>query len=334
MKIALAVTVKNERQLLRPNLLYHHYLGVDAVFVFSDATTDDTLESLGELPFVRVCPSVPPGGAADRPGFETLVKKASLHHTARQCLNAAFAMAAAKQEGFDWMVSLDADELICLDFHTAEKGGLADYLGSVDKEIAQVRFQTLEVVQHRLEYENVFARETLFKRNSPDIRRRIYDPFKKKTWTKRGFYGHNQGKSAVRLTARAIPRTVHSFMGADGRELNTLKEKFLLHYYCYCFSDFIKKFENFKNRPDTFLGGQAVAYVPKLLWRDLVNGSVFSEGALENYYGKYVLFTKREIRRLRKSRRFGLFQKQPAVLEIGSVKEAFARIYVAASGEV
>ncbi len=334
MKIALTITIRNERRLLRPNLLYHRFLGVDTAFVFSDNTTDDTLEGIGDLHFVRVCPSVSPGDFSGRAGFETLVEKAPLHHTARQCLNAAVAMEAAIREGFDWMVCLDADELICLDFHSVDKGGLAGYLGSVDEEIAQVRFQTLEVVQHGVDFGNVFARETLFKRNSPDIRRRIYDPFKRKRWTKRGFYGHNQGKSALRLGARAIPRTVHSFMGADGGTLNTLKEKFLLHYYCYDFSDFVKKFKNFKDRPDTFINGEAVAYVPKLLWRDMVNCPAFSTEALKKYYRKYVVFKKRNVRRLRKTRRFGLFHKQPAVIEIDSVRKVFARMYGTASGEV
>ena len=54
MKIGIATTVKNEEALLRYNLLYHHYLGVDKFFIFSDGSTDKTIESVEDLPFVHI----------------------------------------------------------------------------------------------------------------------------------------------------------------------------------------------------------------------------------------------------------------------------------------
>ena len=57
-RIALVTTVKNERDLLRLNLQYHHFLGVEQFYVFTDKPTDDTVETISELSYVWVGESV------------------------------------------------------------------------------------------------------------------------------------------------------------------------------------------------------------------------------------------------------------------------------------
>jgi len=331
MKVAAVITFRNEEKLLRPNLLYHRFIGVDDFFIFSDDTTDDSLKTVEDLPSVHVYKSVSPEEFKDQPGFERIIQKAYNHHTARQCLNTAFAVRKAKRENFDWIISFDADELICLDFHTTKEDQLSTFFDSLPVDVQQVRFQTFEIVQRGIEYQNVFAQETLFKVNSPKIRRRIYDPFHKKNWILKRFYGHNQGKSALSLKAAAIPKTVHSFQGTDGVDLLTVRKKYLLHYNCYCFSELVEKFTNFKDRPNTFLHGEAVEYIPKRLWRDIVNSPAFAEDDLKRYFQRYVMFKEKDIKRLRKKSRFGLLKKQPAILEIDSVKKAFIQMRKATS---
>jgi len=59
MKIGLVTTVKNEQALLRRNLLYHHYLGVDEGYVYADDPADGTIQTVADLPFVRPRSTVP-----------------------------------------------------------------------------------------------------------------------------------------------------------------------------------------------------------------------------------------------------------------------------------
>ncbi len=100
----------------------------------------------------------------------------------------------------------------------------------------QIQFKALEVVQRRLEYENVFAEETLFKKQRSKIRKKIcgpiykiiYDPFKNRMLKIKGIYGHTKGKCAIRLTVAAVPRSVHKFCALDGSKLRTLKASHLL----------------------------------------------------------------------------------------------------------
>jgi hypothetical protein len=62
--VALVMTVRDEVEFLRPNLLYHRFLGVGTAYVYDDGSTDGTAESVADLPFVRVAPSVDPRRSA------------------------------------------------------------------------------------------------------------------------------------------------------------------------------------------------------------------------------------------------------------------------------
>lgn len=44
--IAMVITAKNERVLLRQNILFHRYLGIEKFYVFLDNSTDDTCETV------------------------------------------------------------------------------------------------------------------------------------------------------------------------------------------------------------------------------------------------------------------------------------------------
>ena len=115
MKIALVITIKNERKLLRNNLEFHHKLGVDLVFIFLDGTEDETEKTIDDLPYVRVASSVSLDCFQGFAELHELVINSEEHHTARQMLNMVYAKELAQKEGFDWLIAIDADELICPD---------------------------------------------------------------------------------------------------------------------------------------------------------------------------------------------------------------------------
>lgn len=326
MKIGIVTTVKNEERLLRYNLLYHQYLGVEAAYVFSDNSTDNTIRCIEHLPFVYIYPSVLPDNFKNRPELDEFLIKSKTHVTARQCLNVCSAIEKARKIGLDWLISLDADELICLDFQNVSEGQLLCFFGIVKDNVEAIRFPTLEVVQRRLEYDNVFAEETLFKRQNVRIKRRIYDPYKKKLCGLSGFYGQKIGKSALRLNANAKPKTVHEFVALDGSKLNTLKAGYLLHYNWYSFNDFINKNKNWGNRQETYLYGKKIKYVPKLLWRDMVKDIGFSQEYLRDYYKKYIMFHEDEICALSKNRYLGIIPKRAGLVEVVSVRNAYKEL--------
>jgi len=319
MKLALVITVKNERTLLRQNLEYHHKLGIDHAYVFLDDTEDNTVETIEDLPYVDIFHSVNPLLYKDCKDLSEFTKNYAEHHTARQMLNMYHAKQLACKSSYDWIIAIDADELICIDLQKTYPGQLHNFFKVIPDGVNHIRFSTLEVLQHRMTYKNVFLEETLFKAPDVKLNHRVFDPIHKKFLNIKGYYGQTKGKSAVRPSIPSKPKSTHKFVNLDGTALETIWHGFLLHYYAYDFNDFVKKFRNFKHRPNYYIIGSKVEDV-KLLWRDLVNDPNMLKGELKEYYKRWVLFSHREVDILKRNRVLWVFPKSPGVIRVNSIK--------------
>jgi len=327
MKTALVLTVKNEARLLRDNLRYHRAIGVDHIFVYFDGTTDLGKESISDLDFVTISNSVTANTYQSMKFLEKFTSKASEHHTARQCLNTYDALMQCKVKGYDWLLSLDADELLCT--HGDQISDLAAFFSSVPNVIDVVTFQTREVLTRQLAYTNVFAEETLFKTQPSfggrfqNIYKELYNPFTHNQERYSYWYGQHLGKAAIRVSSGLIPHNVHRYRHKDGSKPAQVQAGFVLHYHIYDATDFIKKFTNFSNRPDTYLSGNRVKGL-KLLLRDVVNGSGMNASELTTYFKENLLFSQQEVRRLLQNRYLWFLKRDPAPLEsITSVQQVF-----------
>jgi hypothetical protein len=323
MKIALVITVKNEERLIRNHLLYHKAIGVDRAFVYFDNTTDNGRETIADLNFVTISNSVRAENYAHLNYLHKFTSQACEHHTARQCLNTYDAQTICESEKIDWLISIDADELITDSLE--DSSNLKSFFKTVPHNIEVISFKTLEVLQRRMHYQNVFAEETLFKFNRVAFYKYINNPFNftklKSTW----WYGHEVGKSAVRISSSVIPHNVHHFIRKDRSKPLRLFAGYLLHYHIYDANDFIKKFKNFANRPNTFLSGNKVVEL-KLLLRDVVNKLDLEEYELKNYYKENILFGAKSVIKFKIGRRYIFFKIKPKPLgEIKSVKKTFEK---------
>lgn len=326
MKIAIVLTVKNEARLLRNNLLYHKAIGVDRTFVYFDNTTDNGRETISDLDFVTVTNSVEAQKYAHLEYLEKFTSQAAEHHTARQCLNTFDAQQQCKAAGIDWLISLDADELICADFQ--RPSNLKFFFETIAEEVDIVYFETLEALQQKMSYQNVFAEETLFKANRRAFSKSFYNPFTKSKQRFSWWYGQTMGKGAVRIKSDLIPHNVHRYKKMDGNKPRAIKKANVLHYHAYDAEDFIKKFTNFSDRPNTFLSGNEVEVI-KLLLRDVVNISGLDQEALEAYFGQNLLFTKKEVAKIRKGRKYLFFKIKPTpIQEVQSVKLVFEKLNI------
>ena len=223
MKIALVLTVKNEERILRSNLTYHRALGAEHIFIYFDDTTDQGKESIKDLDYVTVQNSVPATQFENNTTLEKFTTKATEHHTARQCLNTMHALQECEYRGYDWLISIDADELICTSKNTIEL--LPDFFSKISEEIDVVTFKTLEVIAREMHYNNVFAEETLFKTQPfygnrfKNCYKKIYNPFTKSTESYSYWLGQHLGKAAIRTHRNIISKNVHRYRKADGSAL-------------------------------------------------------------------------------------------------------------------
>lgn len=323
-KIAIVLTVKNETRILRNNLLYHKAIGVERAFVYFDNTTDNGKESIADLEFVSIANSVDAEKYIHLEYLNKFTSQAAEHHTARQCLNTFDAEQQCKAEKIDWLISIDADELICTDFENPSD--LKLFFKKIAEGVDLVNFETLEALQQKLHYINVFAEETLFKANKQAFYKSIKNPLTKTSRNFPWYYGQTMGKAAIRIGKNIIPHNVHRYKKIDGSNVKTLNKGWVLHYHAYDAADFIKKFTNFSDHPNTFLSGNKVEDL-KLLLRDIVNNSGMNTPKLESYFKENLLFSKDEIKKFKSGRKYLFFKIKPMPLkEITSIKKTFEKL--------
>jgi len=325
MPIGLVMTIRNERPMLRRNLLYHRYLGVDKMYVYLDNCTDGSETTVEDLPYVSVGPNVDPELLRNHPGAEVYIQHPD-HITARHSLNVIHTIDLAAAEGLDWLINIDPDELICPHADSIERDDLKRFFASIDADAESVLFMPFESCARRMEYADVFSEETLFTPPGAKGTREVFDPMDGSTLSAELMLGHYTGKCAIRPVPGIVPRGPHDFVRPDRSRLRTEVRGLLLHYYLSGFSHFIRKFRNFSDRPDTWVSGKKVRQ-QKRLWRDLVNKSDFSEEQLRAYFERWVLVSPEEVsRRLRGRRILGIPVSKPTLVEIQAASNAFKTV--------
>ncbi len=291
--LGLVTTVKNEVRLLRRNLLYHRWLGVERVYVYDDGCEDGTGASVADLPDVLFLPTVPPDAYAGRPELEWVVAHHGDHVVSRQVLNTLDAQRRAEEDGLRWLLFSDVDELI-LPPGGARPGALREHLAGLPAEVEAVRFLPLECVQDVMERADPYD-VGLFKDASVRIRRSCPDPLTRRMHRFDWIYGHKKGKSIVRLGLDAFPRNPHRFGHRDGRKLRERVERWVLHYKFSDFGGFLQH-----QRLHEY-GTEDVVRVPimpaRLFFSQLAR--VLDEEELARYYERWLLFSPAELFRLR-----------------------------------
>ena len=333
MKVAVVMTVKNEARLLRQNVLYHLGIGVHKIFVYLDKTTDNGAETIKDLEAVVINESVVAKTYQDKPYLEKFWSNALEHHTARQCLNTYDAMQTCKAEQIDWLISLDADELFLSSINNDLS--LKNFFEEAkQKEADVISLRPMEVVAKKMAYNYVMQEETLFKTQKnfqskfDQIYHKIYDPYNQTHKTVSFWLGHTMGKAVIRVSNNIIPDNVHRYIALDGAKLNIVSLGYLLHYHIYDFEDFIKKFQNFKERPDTFLSGNKIEDL-KSLWIKLVNDPNYTPEYLKVYFEENLLFGPTKLKGLKKTRVFNIFKrKEVAVVNIDLPKQILTPVMI------
>jgi hypothetical protein len=216
-----------------------------------------------------------------------------------------FALEWAHTRGCDWLLSMDTDEFICPNLTHATANGLMTLFEQQATEVETIIFRPLEILPAGKQSQSVFLRDLIFLneflpegdsfRPVRRIQRYFPDPIRGGMYSYLGYLGHVQARSAIRTGLDVMPNSVHYFVASSGAKLVQREIGWTLHFYCYSFSDFIKKFQNFKSLPDRFVTGAPYPWVMQGLLREMVNSGKFSLDYLNDYYEKYLVPTEENI---------------------------------------
>ena len=318
--IGLVITQKNEARLLRRNLEYHRFLGVTHFYVFDDGSSDDSMRSIQGVPGLT-CPDLE--GLADvPPGLKDGVLQARRGPwMARQKMATRWATQLARNDGVEWLISLDADELVMIEDPT--RGAIQDLFLDCPADVDAVFFRdTYEVVPRGCDTDVGFSNHILFKTPgyAKQHRRELFDPIRDRRFTVGGYLGHAAGKTALRVAAGLIPKSAHQVMSANEKPVKQWDAGKLLHYKFHDHHDFLSK----SRRPylRRFASGVEAQYYPARFWHDLVAHLEFDVEAVKAYHRRWIAYTDDEIDRLRQ----GTFEDSPLLIEIPEIPEIWKSI--------
>jgi len=237
-RIATLTTLKGP---LKETLLfvrYHLSAGIEKMFLFFDDPADPAIASLRDNPRVDCVP-------CDRHHWGSTDPR-PLAIEERQHYNAWRGLRLAREQGFDWVIHIDSDELVY------SKCGLERLFGTLDPSVQVLHFPTLEAIPEKLAFENVFAEARFFRVAAPQVHGRKHERIKLRLRLEsyqrlrpvvallndRDFFGesfllgHVLGKSATRANAPVASIWNHYPNPVEGETLRTkvAKEAWLLHY--------------------------------------------------------------------------------------------------------
>lgn len=299
MRIAICCTLRNALA-LETWLKYHLAAGFDRFYLFfEDPKELERSRSIKDDRIMRF--------RADRlealrwRGCEQYEKLAPYLETevmARQTLNTEIAIQEALDDGIDWLLHIDSDEIF---YSPAES--VREYFGGLTIEGAQLAvFPNCEAVPESVDYEDCFKEVTLFKinkrlkmcwnytqeqieaiRSVPQLRDRFFNYY-------------TCGKSAARVSINLQPHGVHRFNilnTSNAVTVHTSKAE-ILHYPVCGFEQFWSKYTTLGQFSDNWFGDVAIRSIEPfhLEARDIVQSG---RSAAMEFYQNRVMITDRKV---------------------------------------
>ncbi len=299
-KLALIEVLRNEEDLIAANLAYHHRLGVSRAFLFLDRCNDRTAEIAAQYSWAKII-------HRDRDPADHFMSRHQV-----KCMDAGLAL--AREEGFDWLLHLDADEFASAD----NESNFAAWRGCVfgtkkDRVDAAHLTRMLEKVPDHIEMVVLRPREAI-----PTPLAHADPPWSLPYFLTRGYWprvlmnpitgnlqkltrpiGHVLGKSIVRTSARVQALSAHRWTRRQEiTHLERLPVKtryggFHYHFAVTGFQQWYDKHRKFSEYPAVWEKGTAVDF-PKQAWKEAA--SQMSLADAQAYFQRYVLTDPRRLR--------------------------------------
>jgi hypothetical protein len=158
-RFAISYTVKDESRLLPSAIDYHIAAGCSRIYIFWDGTSDRLDSLLSNHPIIATRNSITPDEIKDAPPWIVGILPAwETDMDVRKCVNTYYAAKSAAIEGIDWLISLDADELILMENNgPINHDHISKHLLCVPDNVDQLLLPNLDSVPTSAEPRNPFS---------------------------------------------------------------------------------------------------------------------------------------------------------------------------------
>lgn len=234
---AIVTTLRDAGPLLDGFIAYHRAIGFERLYLIFDDPSDPDLNRVADLPGVHAvaCDDALRRAWRDGPLFREMGGSVDQEVMARQVLNAALALGWARDDGHDWLLHIDVDEL----FHPPTGSAAAWFAALADQPFDVIGFPNLEAAPEADLCARPHHDVNLFKTSIDRMRRvvapnpALADALRASRRFGAGFFNlYSNGKSAARLSSVGLqPLGVHDFAGPASRRV-VAGDAAILHYAC------------------------------------------------------------------------------------------------------
>lgn len=238
---AVVATSHTDKEWVKWFIAYQLNCGAQKVYVYLDDPAPDQMLAVND-PRVQI-----ENRFLD--DYHTLGLSPSASHdiSNRHSFNAMCAIRQARDEGIDWLIRIDIDELIQLPNHRFD-----DLLLGVPNDVQQIIVRTKEALPSKLENDMPFLDITHFRHQSPvwsrgraGIEHRVIKALGcgSALFAGQYFRGHKHGKFAVRTDSPIVSMSAHRAYSENSTPLHTHVHPncSLLHYDAPSFRVWVEK---------------------------------------------------------------------------------------------
>ena len=239
---AIVTTIKHQGASLETFVRYHLSIGFGRIYLMFDDPSDRDQERISGYPEVKAIPV----DQTIRDKWQTFHQYPRYDgHTerevrARQALNAEMAMGMALEEGYDWLLHIDGDEL----FWPGEPS-ISKHLESLASEgLDVVKYFNQEGVPTLENIDDYFLQVKHFKKPRKLLAKQGINV--KEIWQEpaRYFNFYTNGKSMSRVRQDMVPNDVHEWRSKTGPVKSArFYYPAILHYSCCGYQFFKAKFQ-------------------------------------------------------------------------------------------
>ncbi|MEM8955955.1 MAG: glycosyltransferase family 2 protein [Verrucomicrobiota bacterium] len=330
--LAMVMCVHDEASFLPANLAWHHAVGVEKAYLFLDHCTDHSEAIARDHPWVDIIPR------DHHPDIRFM------REYQNQCVDIAFDR--ARQDGFDWLLHLDADELAFGGLPRAEKpntpqlspferlvnhlsgrlltdalknANLPRMLAQLDPDTQQVILRTHETIPTPVAHTAAFWHNAHFQSGDP-IPQQVLDPLSGKTETVTRYLGHNQGKAIARTRANLQTFNQHRFTTNQNVPAPNYPEEVPIpteyvgahfHYPIVSPEQWLKKFRQFAAFSKTWSSGVGLPF-PRRAWREV--SLTMNETEAADYLDRGLFHSPAQLDRLTRENKIQFHPEVPLIL--------------------
>ncbi len=260
-RLALTLCVKNEADIIEDYLMYHHYLGIERAYVFLDGCTDDTANIVSHFPWAKAIE----------------IERSADWKFNRELQNpcAKSAMEMALEEGFDWLLHVDADEFAWGDNPAddlLERGCLKTLVSRAKPATEQIRLACKEAVAIRNCDHHAPWEQCYFQAGSQTLSRDVMDPISGEVKRLSKWLGHRIGKSIVKVGEDIVPVSPHEWARSGSEDQESQEELvteflgFHAHYVLGLPAKWHEKYRKHGWTSDRWITGQQMPF-PRQAWK-------------------------------------------------------------------